>query len=735
VERIRRLLLVSATFLTGTVLAAAAVAPKAQQQIFLQADEVIYDGDNAIVNAQGHVEIDDGGRILLADKVTYDQKNDKTTASGHVSLTDQKGNVSFADHVVLTDKMRDGALAGFGALIGKNGRMAATSAQRIAGNTVIAHHTAYSPCKICNQPGHRTPLWQVKSERVIYDQSQHKIRFQNATVDFFGVPLLWSPYLSMPDPTVRHASGVLMPVIGNSTTTGYFVQIPIYFALSDTNDLTIAPMTSLNRDDMLNVEYRQRWNNGGLWLQGSGTYNPNGGLGGTGPQTYGHLFGSGRIALDADNDWRAGFDIQLTSNNAYMKDFDISQLDRLVNDLFIEDESGRSRLAVTGYYFQGLRATDNSNLIPYVLPEMDYSYISPSKIAGGQLRINVNSAILGQDIGPQSQRLTQEIRWSRPFTLGDGQLWTFQADVRGDLYHVDNDGLDAADYPTVPTGSHVYTRAIPYVALDWRWPFLAEGNSGRSYLIEPVAQVVAQPSGGNLTGIPVEDARSIELDDNNLFSFDQLPGYDLVESGSRANYGFNSEAFFKGGEAQFEVGQTYRVQTDPILDSYTGETGHFSDVIGKFNIRLPHFTVSDRVAIDPHSGSVDRNEIVFSTSMGRTSFQASYVQLPPSVATGLGLQEQVNVQGNVNLFQDWQVFGAVQQDVLTGQLLNTEYGLGYQNDCFGLSLGYRRRYTSDLIQGVPPSTDLVLRFNIQTDGTTINPAKIFPDDVFNGVKR
>jgi LPS-assembly protein len=734
VERSARLLLASAVCLAITNSVVMSAPAKVDRQILLQADEVVYDDTHSVVSAQGHVEIVDQGRILTADKVSYDKDADKVSASGHVAMVDAKGNVAFSDHVVLTDRMRDGVMSGFGALIGKNGRMAAVSAQRTGGNIVVAHHTVYSPCKICNQPGHRTPLWQVKSEHVVYDQAKHQIRFHGATVDLFGVPVFYSPYLSVPDPTVKRASGILEPQVGSSTVPGYSVRVPVYLSLSDTNDMTLAPMVSLKGDDMLSVEYRQRWQNGGFWLQGSGTYNPAGGLGGIGPQTYGHLFGSGRVALDDANDWRAGFDLQLTSNNAYMKDFDISQLDRLVNDLFVENDSGRSQFTISSYYFQGLRATDNADLIPYVLPAINYSFIPMHDVLGGQLRMNINSAILGQNIGPDSQRLTNELRWSRLFTFADGQLWTFQADVRNDLYHVDNDGLDAADYPTVPTGSHYFNRTIPYVALDWRWPFIANGQGGRSYILEPIAQVIAQPYGGNPAGLPIEDSRAFELDDNNIFSFNQLPGYDLVESGPRANYGFNAEALFTGGEAQLEVGQTYRLKADPILAAYTGETGTASDVIGRFSIHLPHFSVSDRVAVDRDSGSIDRNEVAISTSFGRTSFAVSYIQEPPSVATGLGLQEQITAQGNVNLFQNWQAFGAIQQDVLTGQLLNTEYGIGYQNDCFGISIGYRHRYTSDLVQGIPPSTDLLVRFSLQTDGTTIDPSKIFPDDVFMGVK-
>ena len=221
---------------------------------------------------------------------------------------------------------------------------------------VIANQTVYSPCKICNQPGQRTPVWQVKAEKVVYDQVKHRIHFTDATVDLFGVPVLYAPVLSEPDPTVKYASGLLAPDLGNSSKIGYFARIPYYIAISSNNDLTIAPQFSTKGGELVESEYRARWNNGGMWLQSSLAYNPNGGLGGNaGSQVYDHLFGSGRFALS--DSWRTGFDAELTNNSAYMRFYDISYLDRLVNDLFIENETGRSRFALSGYYFQGLRAT------------------------------------------------------------------------------------------------------------------------------------------------------------------------------------------------------------------------------------------------------------------------------------------------------------------------------------------------------------------------------------------
>jgi len=62
-------------------------------------------------------------------------------------------------------------------------------------------------------------------------------------------------------------------------------------------DATIEPMFTTKGGQVLEGEYRQRWNEGGMWLQGSVGENPNGGLGGEKFQIYAHLFGSGRFEI------------------------------------------------------------------------------------------------------------------------------------------------------------------------------------------------------------------------------------------------------------------------------------------------------------------------------------------------------------------------------------------------------------------------------------------------------
>lgn len=699
--------------------AKAADETKLNGDVLLQADEAVYNTDQSTVTAKGHVEIDYDGRILLADAVTYNQKTDVVTADGHVSLMDRNGNVAFANHVTLTDHMRDGALSGFGALIGKSGRMVAASARRIEGRFTTAMHVAYTPCKICNQPGQRTPVWQIKAYRVVHDEEKHRITFKDATLAFFGVPFFYTPYLTEPDPTVRYASGLLTPDIGSSSSIGYFVRLPYYFAISPSRDATIEPIFTTTGGDVLLGEYRQRWSNGGMWLQGSIAENPNGGYGGEQSQIYSHIFGSGRWNLSPV--WQTGFDTQITSNDTYLKRYSLYQFDRLVNDLFIAGEQGRSRFAITGYFFQGLRASDNNQTFPIALPLIEYTYIPLKKWLGGQFRMDLNSVALSRDVGTNDQRMTAEARWRLPIVASDGELWTLQLDARGDLYHTDT--------PTpLPSDSHFITRGLPYAALDWRWPFIATGKSGRSVILEPIAQIVLAPYGGNPVGIPNEDSLNLELDENNIFSFDQVPGYDLAATGPRANFGLRAESRFGSGYVEGLLGQTFRLKSDPVFAADTGLTGTASDVVGRFSIKFPPFLdLTQRFDIDEGTGTVRRNEVYLTGTYGRSSTQISYVQL--SQMLDLPAREEVNAQADINFYENWQAFAAIRRDLIAQQTLDNEFGLGYEDECLAFSIAYRRKYTSD--RDLPPSTSIILRLNLKTTDEPIRPFSLFPQDVFS----
>jgi len=718
----RVLLAFAASILVPLCSAQAAPGVALTGQILLQADDMEYDVDHHTVIARGHVEIDGDGRILLADLVSYDQANDTMTASGHVSITDEKGDVAFADSVTLHDKMREGALRSFAALIGKNGRLVAANAARTQGRFTEAFDAAYTPCKICNQPGQRTPVWRVRANHIIYDQLKHRIVFKGAAFEFFDVPLFYTPYLTEPDPSVRYATGVLVPDLGSSTTIGYFLRVPVYLALSPSRDVTITPTVTTRGGEVLAGEYRERWQRGGMWLQGSIAYNPEGGASANQAQVYASLFGSGRIPLT--DRWATGFDAQLTTNDTFLKRYDFSQLDRLVNDVFVEGTGGRTRLAISGYFFQGLRAGDDSHIVPLALPLLEFNFVPLKHWLGGQFRFDLNSVALTRDSGADTQRVTGEARMRWPTILPGGQMVTLQLDARGDVYHVSHSLLMG------PTDKFI-SRGIPYAALDWRWPFISSSGAGRAVIVEPIAQVILQPYGGNKPGIPNDDSAAFESDENNLMSFDRLPGYDLVESGPRLNYGFHLRAAYPSGAIDAIFGQTYRLKPDPVFGLDSGQAGTSSDLVGRVSVKfLPYVDLTDRIEVDRSNGTVRRHEVYLTGIYDRSTVQISYVQLPAEAVTlGLAAREEVNAQANINFYENWQAFGAIRRDLLAGQMLDTELGLGYEDECLGISVAYRRKFTTD--RDLPPTTSVVLRFNLKTGDQAITPFNLFPQDVFS----
>ena len=89
--------------------------------------------------------------------------------------------------------------------------MAAARADRSSGDFTVFQSGVYTACEPCKDDPKKPPLWQVKAARIIHDNGEKMIYFENAHVEFFGTPMAYFPYLSAPDPTVKRKCGFLMP--------------------------------------------------------------------------------------------------------------------------------------------------------------------------------------------------------------------------------------------------------------------------------------------------------------------------------------------------------------------------------------------------------------------------------------------------------------------------------------------------------------------------------------------
>src|SRR5947209_14890094 len=209
--------------------------------IVFQADEVQYDDQLALTVAKGHVEISQGGEVLLADIVSYNQRTDTITASGHVSLLMPTGEVMFADFMELRDSMNNAFAQNVRMLLADRSRLAANTARRTNGNRFELRRGVYSPCDLCKNDPTAPPAWQLRAREISDDKELKLIEFRDAVMEIDGWPVFYTPYMSQPEPSVKRASGFLMPSFGNSNTVGFHASVPYYWVIDQDKDLTVAP--------------------------------------------------------------------------------------------------------------------------------------------------------------------------------------------------------------------------------------------------------------------------------------------------------------------------------------------------------------------------------------------------------------------------------------------------------------------------------------------------------------
>src|ERR1700686_2343238 len=170
----------------GPALAQFTIAGQKKQDknapIVFQADEVEYDDQLALTVAKGHVEISQGGEVLLADTVSYNQRADTVTASGHVSLLTPTGEIAFADFMELRDSMNNAFAQNVRMLLADRSRLAANTARRINGNRFELRRGVYSPCDLCRDNPSAPPAWQLKAREISDDKEYKLIEFRDVVM-------------------------------------------------------------------------------------------------------------------------------------------------------------------------------------------------------------------------------------------------------------------------------------------------------------------------------------------------------------------------------------------------------------------------------------------------------------------------------------------------------------------------------------------------------------------------
>lgn len=559
--------------------------------IVFRADEIRANSQLGLVIAKGHVDIAQNGYQLLADEVSYNRKTDTVSASGHVTLSLPSGQVMFASFMEIRRSMNEEFGTNVRMLLVDRSRLAANTARRTGGNYTQLVHAVYSPCDLCASDPTAPPIWQLKAREITDNHAQKRVEFHDAVMQIHGWPIFYTPYLSMPEPNVRRQSGFLMPSIGNSNVLGAHVTIPYYWAIGRSEDLTLVPRFTSRAGPALGTEYRQRFSNGAIDAIGSINYSSM--TPGMHDQLRGHI--NARGIFDLNDDWRTGFDLQRVSDDAYLLEFGYGNpfLNAMISHAYLQGFGVRSATDADAYLFQPLLPGISESTQPIVMPVINRDWYTGADRFGGRWHLNANLLDIVRQVGTQTRRISLGGYWQRSFFDGIGGKYDFTARLRGDAYSVSNlsnlsnPDLPAAFFPqnglppVEPVPSNYFmARIFPQLGLKWSYPVTHALGNWRA-LVEPIAATFLAPSSGNNFKIPNEDSLAFDYNVTDLFRADRLPGYDVLDTGQRIDYGAKFALYRKdSGRLRLLVGQSYRAEKNPYFPAGSGVENRLSDIVG-----------------------------------------------------------------------------------------------------------------------------------------------------------
>lgn len=413
-------------------LAQSAPGPVAQKprvdpgKMLVEASELRYDTVKDIASAEGNARVYYRGRVLEADRIVYQRATGRVYAEGHARLTEENGTVLHAERFDLTDDFRDGFIESLRVDTADQTNFSAPRAERIDADTTVFDKGTYTACEACNackDDPSKPPLWRVRAKRIVHKNDEQMVYYEDAALEFLGIPVAYVPFFSAPDPTVKRKSGILSPRYLYNPLLGYGLGIPIYWALAPNYDLTVTPTYFTNQGFLGSAEWRHQFDYGEYYIRGNGIVQQNQYVFPIAPfGAANHLFrgsfeskGQYRFA----DQWKFGWEFTLLSDKWFLYDYHVpsqnlswSYFSETTSTAYLTGKGNRGYFDLRGYYFEGLSSHDFQPQQPFAHPVWDYNKtfdIDPAQTAGvgGQVELDFNLTSLSarsasfQAVGPR----------------------------------------------------------------------------------------------------------------------------------------------------------------------------------------------------------------------------------------------------------------------------------------------------------------------------------------------
>ncbi|SHG69738.1 LPS-assembly protein [Cognatiyoonia sediminum] len=670
----------------------------------LVADSIsIENGDRLI--ASGGVEAFFGDQTMTAEQVIFDQTTDQLDIVGPIVIRTNNGAVFTAERATLDPQLENGLLRGARLVLNQQIQLAANQINRVDGRYSQLYKSAVTSCQVC---GTEIPLWQIRAERVIHDQVERQLYFQNATLRIRNIPILWIPRLRLPDPTLERATGFLIPRIRTTDRLSTGIKVPYYITVGDHSDLTLIPYLS-TETRTLEARYRQAFLTGEIEVNlavSEDTLRPD--------ITRGYIVAEGSFELPSD--FKLEFDIENATDPAYLLEYGYSSKDRLDSALAISRIRDSDFFTGSLTYYETLRDDETNSTLPPVVADLSYER-RLRNVLGGLLNWRLDADAIareadGADAGRDLSRVGTEVSWHRNWISGTGLVTSSDVRLGADFFRISDD----------PTFDESQFRVTSSATVVLSYPLISRTEYSQN-LLEPLVAV----SFRNVTGDPTpnEDSTRPELDAGNLLWPDRLPGQDVAETGMSTAIGLRwTHRTTAGRQARLTFGKVYQESANLAFNQGSGLDGTVSDWLIAAQLDL-----FDGLRFDGRVLLSDNGETTLATAgldweTERLDLAANYIWQTSDQDLRTEAISEWSFDTAYRISDKWKVEFDGRYDVVADEPTRASLGLEWRNECTIVDLTVSRRFTSST--NIEPSTDFGLSIELtgfSAGGSIAGPAR------------
>jgi len=661
----------------------------------LVADRISIAADTRLL-AEGHVEVLWRGTRLRATSISFDRSTGLLQIVGPITLVQGDNLILLADSAELSRDLQQGILRSARMVLNRQLQLGAAEINRVGGRYTALTRAVASSCQVC--AANPVPLWEIRAARVVHDQQERQLYFDHAQFRVAGVPVFYIPRLRMPDPSLKRATGFLMPQFRSTSTLGPGLKLPYFIAIGDSRDLTLIPYVSTVGTRTLDLRYRQALRGGTLQFDGALTDDvliPG--------ETRGYLFGTVSMALQGG--YQLQFDLQAVSDGAYLLDYGHGQVDRLRSAMEVRRTSRTSHFSAGLSQFTSIRQGEDNATLPGLVGEVTLHRRFRPAVLGGEGGFWFQTYALARrssvdQIGRDTARASARIDWRRNWTLPLGINLSAIGALSADIYAIGQD----SSYPAI------IVRSTPIAAVELRWPWIRTVASGASQVIEPVVQLIYSPDDG--AAVPNEDSTLVEFDEGNLFALNRFPGEDVTERGLRANIGVGWTRFDPAGwSASATLGRVFRLDDPGQFSAGSGLAGAQSDWLAAVQLRTDGGISLTNRAIFDSDFNFTKDELRLGINTDRLALSTSYLWLAADPGENRPTDTtEWAMAADYALGSQWSGSFNWRYDQQAGRATSAGLGLAYRTECVTLDLSLSRRFTSST--SVTPTTDFGLSVDL-----------------------